>query len=119
MNEVYGNTFVALTEYTETHHGEYGKSGQWASSIHFVGMNRGVADKGRYSIYIYGNTFISNDLFVSAAWNSEVSMTVRIENNGFELAEEPAPTRGHTPFRGIGSKLIGVIRSGGNTFEGM
>ena len=32
MNEIYGNTIVALTSYRKTRHGGYGDSGQWAWS---------------------------------------------------------------------------------------
>ena len=117
MNEVYGNTFVALTEYERTRHGGYGRSGQWASGIFFVGMNRGPSAPGKYSITIHDNTFISNDLFVSAG--RPVTSTVRIERNTFKLADDPAPTEGHTPFRRIGDELEGKINAGANTFEGM
>jgi len=63
MNQVNSNTFVALTEYRQTRHGGYGDSGQWASSIYFVGMNKGPSQNGAYSIFIHDNQFISNDLF--------------------------------------------------------
>ncbi|MCZ7644869.1 MAG: fibronectin type III domain-containing protein [Planctomycetota bacterium] len=119
MNEVYGNTFVALTEYAKTHIGEYGKSGQWASSIFFVGMTQGPAQPGQYVLYLHDNTFVSNHLWISAAWNKEVNMTVRIEKNVFKLADAPAPAEGHQPFRGLGEKLTQAVLAGGNTFEGM
>lgn len=119
MNEVYRNTFIALTEYEKTHHGGYGASGQWASAVYFVGMTKGPAEEGKYSICLHDNTFISNHLFVSAGWRQEVSMTVRVEDNVFRLAKEPKPAQGHQPFRGIGERLISGIKEGGNTFEGM
>jgi len=117
MNEVYGNTIVALTEYKRTRHGGYARSGQWASAIFLVGMNNGPAQQGKYSIYIHDNEFISNDLFVSAG--RPVTNTVRIERNTFKLADAPAPTEGHTPYRRIGEALENAIKAGGNKFEGM
>ena len=117
MNEVYGNTFVALTEYRRTRHGGYGDSGQWASSIYFVGMKSGPAEEGKHSIYVHDNRFLSNDLFVSSG--APVNMTVRVERNTFVLATQPPPTAGHKPFRGLGAALTQAIRSGGNVFQGM
>lgn len=116
-NEVRDNTFVALTQYSRTRHGGYGDSGQWASAIYLVGMQRGPAEEGKYAIYVHGNQFLSNDLFVSSS--AEVNMTVRIEANRFTLATEPPPTEGHTPFRKIGRALEEGITAGGNSFEGM
>ncbi len=116
-NEVYDNTFIALTQYQETRHGGYGDSGQWASAIYLVGMDHGEASAGQHSIHVHDNTFISNDLFVSAS--TVVNMTVRIENNTFVLADDPPPTSSHTPFRNIGQPLEEAITSGGNTFQGM
>jgi len=117
MNEVYNNTFVALTEYTNTRHGGYGDSGRWASALFFVGMQRGPAQAGKYAIAIHDNAFISNDLFVSSG--RPVNMTVRIRNNSFTLADDPQPTEGHAPFRAIGEALEHGIKAGGNTFKGM
>ena len=119
MNEVYGNTFIALTEYKNTRHGGYGRSGQWASAIYFVGMERGPAAEGRYSIYIHDNTFLSNDLFASSGSRRGVTNTVRIERNTFKLADDPAPTEAHTALRNLGEELERRIQAGGNTFEGM
>lgn len=116
-NEISNNTFIALTEYEQTRHGEYGDSGEWASAIYLVGMNKGAASSGNYSVYVHDNTFISNDLFVSAS--TEVDMTVRIENNTFTLAADPPPTDGHTRYRKLGSALESAIESGSNTFNGM
>ena len=112
-NEVHGNTFVALTEYAHTRHGGYGDSGTWASSIHFVGMNRGDA-AGNESILIRNNEFISNDLFVSAS--APVDMAVRIEQNRFMLAATPSATEGRTDFRNIGGTLEEGIQHGRNVF---
>jgi hypothetical protein len=111
MNEVYNNTFIALTEYEKTRHGGYGDSGQWASAIHFVGMDRGPAQQSMYSIFIHDNRFISNDLFVSS--DRPVNMTVRIEKNTFTLASDPPPTEGRKAFRNIG----GLLQDGGGQFE--
>ena len=119
MNEVYNNTIVALTTYRRTRHGGYGRSGQWASGIYFVGMTSGPAEGGKYSIYIHDNTFISNDLFASSGSRRGVTNTVRIERNTFKLADDPAPTQGHTPFRGLGGALEAKIKAGNNKFEGM
>jgi len=116
MNEVYGNTFIALTEYRRTRHGGYGNSGQWASALYFVGMTGAPAREGKYSIYIHDNLFISNDLFASGRAGS---MTIRVEGNRFTLARTPEPTEGHRPFRGIGEDIQKAIRDGGNIFEGM
>ncbi len=119
MNEVHDNTIIALTSYPRTRHGGYGDSGQWASSIYFVGMDRGAARDGKYSIHIHDNTFISNDLFVSTGSRRGVTNTVRVERNTFKLVDDPAPTGGHTPFRNLGGDFEAAIKSGKNTFEGM
>jgi len=114
MNEVYENTFVALTEYRKTRHGGYGDSGQWASAIHFVGMDKARALRGKYSISIHDNRFISNDLFVSAG--RPVRMTVRIKDNSFSVFTQPPPTKGRRDFRNIGSKLEEQIKEGRNQY---
>ena len=119
MNEVYGNTFVALTTYERTRHGGYGRSGQWASAIYLVGMTHGPADEGKYAITIHDNTFISNDLFASTGSRRGVTSTVRIERNKFILAKDPKPTATHAPFRRLGKQLEEKIKAGNNTFEGM
>lgn len=115
MNEVYSNTFVALTEYRQTRHRGYGDSGQWASSIHFVGMNRGQSQTGAYSIFIHDNQFISNDLFASA--DQPVNMTIRIKRNRFTLSATPLPTKGRMAFRKIGTSLENLLGSEENVFE--
>jgi len=116
LNEVYDNTFVALTTYRETRHGGYGRSGQWAAAIYLVGMAHGPARPDAYAILIRNNRFISNDLFVSAS--QPVNMTVRIEGNRFALANDPPPTEGRTPFRRIGESLEAAVKAGGNVFRG-
>jgi len=115
MNEVYSNTFVALTEYRRTRHGGYGDSGQWASSIYFVGMNKGSSQNGAYSSFIHDNQFISNDLFVSA--DQLVNMTIRLERNRFSLPAAPLPTKGRMAFRNLGAALENRIGNEANVFE--
>ncbi len=116
MNEVYDNKFVALTEYKKTRHGGYGDSGQWASAIHLVGMDKGQAQQDMYSIFIHDNQFVSNDLFVSSG--RQVNMTVRIENNRFMLTDESLLTEGRKDFRNIGALLENQVRTEGNVFGG-
>lgn len=115
MNEVYDNRFIALTEYQKTRHGGYADSGQWASAVYFVGMDKGPAEAGKYSIYIHDNQFVSNDLFISSY--RPPNMSIRIENNRFVLGTQPPPTEGHTPFRGLGAELEKAVKAGGNIFE--
>jgi len=116
MNEIADNTFVALTEYRKTRHGGYGASGQWASAIYLVGMEKGPAEAGKYSAWIHDNRFVSNDLFVGSY--RPVNMTVRIEKNTFELATDPPPTETHQPFWRIGPELEAAVKAGGNVFKG-
>ena len=117
MNEIWGNTIVALTEYRKSHHGPYGKAGEWAAALYFVGMTRGPARPGNYSAWIHDNRFTSNDIFIGAT--RPVNMTIRIENNRFTLASEPRPTEGHAPFWRVGSALEKAVLAGKNRFEGM
>jgi hypothetical protein len=117
MNEVYNNTFIGLTEYKRTRHGGYGDAGAWATGVLFIGMDRGPAERGKYSIYLHDNTFVSNDLFVTSY--RRVTNTVRMERNTFKLQRDPTPTVGHTPFRAIGKPFEEIIKAGDNTFEGM
>jgi hypothetical protein len=117
MNEVYDNTFIALTEYEQTRHGPYGDSGQWAASLYLVGMDKGAAESGKHSVFVHDNEFHSNDLFVAAS--TEVDMTVRVEENTFTLATTPKPTSTHTPFRGLGAAFEEAIKAGKNAFVGM
>ncbi len=115
-NEVWGNTFVALTEYSQPRHGDYGDSGEWASPLMFVDMNHGPAGSGGYSILIRDNTFISNDLFLNSSYE-EVNMTVRLENNRFELVDSPPRTARTSRFRGVGAALEAVAQANGNQFS--
>ncbi len=114
MNEVYDNDIVALTHYRTERIGGYGRWGQWASAIHFVGMTRGPAPAGKYSAYIHGNRFVTNHLFASSG--RPVTQTVRIEKNTFTLAKAPPPVPTKSRFRRIGA-LEQAIKAGGNTFR--
>ncbi len=66
MNEIFGNTFIGITTYRQPRHGGYGDTGQWATAIMFVGMDKGPAEPGKYAAYIHDNTFFSNDLFLNS-----------------------------------------------------
>ncbi|MPY90359.1 MAG: hypothetical protein GEU99_20860 [Luteitalea sp.] len=114
-NEIYDNTFVALTTYETTWHGDYWNNGQWAAPLYFVAMTSGPADVGEYAAYIHDNKFFSNDLFVGAQ-DGEVNMTVRIEDNTFILVDDPPPTVGRQRYYQIGAALEAVVENGDNTF---
>jgi hypothetical protein len=118
MNEVYNNEIVAITYYRKIRRGGYGDSGQWASSIYFVGMKNGKADEGKYTVYIHDNVFKSNDVFVSG---DATNMDIRIEKNKFILLSDPAPTDSHAVFftRGLGQDIQNAVKAGGNEFIGM
>jgi hypothetical protein len=117
MNEIRDNTFVALSEYPVERIGTYGDSGEWASTLHLVGMDKGEAQPGNYSAYIHDNRFTSNHLFVSA--DRTVDMTVRVEENIFTLSSELPPLEGHRPFRNIDRPFAETIAAGANAFVGM
>ncbi len=117
MNEVYDNTFIALTEYSQTRHGGYGDSGEWASAIYLVAMDKGAANSGMYSVYVHNNKFISNDLFVGTGYT--FNMTVRIENNIFTLATGYSQTNSSSMFMGLSTSQENLIRDGGNQFIGV
>jgi hypothetical protein len=114
MNEIYDNDIVALTYYRSERIGGYGDSGQWASSIHLVGMTRRKAPAGKYSAYIHNNRFVTNHLFVSAT--SPVTQTVRIEKNSFALVKIPATVPAKARLRKLGP-LKRLVETGGNTFR--
>jgi len=101
MNEIFDNTFIALTWYQTPRHGGYGDSGQWAAAVYLVHMNQGPADAGNYAAYVHGNDFYTNDLFVGA--DLEPDMTIRIVNNTFTLVDDPTPMDETSRFRRIPS----------------
>ena len=118
MNEVYNNEIVAITHHNSSRRGGYGATGNWASSIYFVGMNKGSSPAGKYAIYIHDNTFRSNDCFISGRAGGP---TIRIEKNKFFLITEPHTTSNKTAIlsRGISSAVINAIKAGANEFHGM
>ncbi len=111
MNEVYNNKVISHTTYRATRHGPYGDSGEWASSIYFVGMTN-VSDQGLYSVYIHDNEFISNDLFISG--DIRETHIVRIEDNIFRLG--PEPTNEYAIFRSVPPAMQDRVLNGNNTF---
>ncbi|MEA2064412.1 MAG: right-handed parallel beta-helix repeat-containing protein, partial [Gemmatimonadota bacterium] len=114
MNEVYNNTFIALTEYSDIWHGGYGNTGNWASTIMFVSMDKGPASSGKYSAYVHDNQFVSNDLFLNGY--EEVNMTMLIKDNTFTLVKTPLLTERNSRFRAIGATLEDSIKAGNNVF---
>ena len=58
--------------------------------------------------FIHDNQFISNDLFASSG--RQVNMTVRVEENVFELSRDFPPTREREDFRWIGDLLESQIK---------
>jgi len=114
MNEVFDNTFVAITHFDKTRHGEYGDSGIWGSSVYFVGMNKGPAEPEKYSCYVHDNQFYSNDLFMSTDY--PMDMTVIFEDNTFTLVDRPLKTRRENRMRNLEQPVREAIRAG-NVFE--
>lgn len=114
MNEIYGNTFIGITHYREVWHGDYGNTGDWATAIMLIGMDRGPADPGKYSAYIHDNRFFSNDLFFNSGW--EVNMTIILENNTFTLLKEPFAVDRDNRIFDVGEAFEKVIRASQNTF---
>jgi hypothetical protein len=112
MNEVYNNTFIGITTYKDTRHGSYGDSGEWATSIMFVGMNKGPADSGKYSAYIHDNEFYSNDLFINS--HTKINMNIRLESNTFNLLDEPFTTKREHRIRNVGEEFENKIINGNN-----
>jgi hypothetical protein len=114
MNEIYGNTFIGITHYREVWHGDYGNTGDWATAIMLIGMDRGPADPGKYSAYIHDNQFFSNDLFFNSGW--EVNMTIKLENNTFTLLKEPFATERENRIFDVGEAFEKEVRASQNTF---
>ena len=100
LNEIYNNTFIGITTYKETRHGGYGDSGQWATAVMFVGMDKGAADPGKYSAYIHDNKFYSNDLFLNSY--TDINMDIKMERNDFQLLNEPFTTERDNRIRDVG-----------------
>ncbi len=115
MNEIYDNTFIGITTYAETRHGGYGDSGNWATALMLVGMDKGAADQGKYSAWIHDNRFYSNDLYVNSY--SSVNMDILIENNIFNLTNDPFTTERTGRIRNTGAGFDEKIHDGSNVFN--
>jgi hypothetical protein len=115
MNEIYNNTFIGVTTYKNTRHGDYGDSGEWATALMLVFMNKGPAEKGKYSAYIHDNQFYSNDLFVSSY--TDINMDIRMENNAFHLLKEPFTTTRVNRIRNVGADYEKQLLNGNNNFS--
>ena len=114
MNEIYNNTFIGVTTYKRTRHGDYGDSGEWATALMLVFMNKGPAEKGKYSAYIHDNQFFSNDLFVSSY--TDINMDVRLEDNTFHLLKEPFTTTRVNRIRNVGADYEKQLLDSNNNF---
>lgn len=114
MNEVYNNTFIGITHYKNTRHGDYGDTGEWATGIMLIWMKYGAADPGKYSTYVHDNKFFSNDLFINTG--TIVNMTVPIKHNTFTLLHEPFATEIENRIRGVGPGFEKQVRAGENVF---
>lgn len=114
MNEVYDNTFIGITHYKKTRHGDYGDTGEWATGIMLIWMKYGPAGPGKYSTYVHDNDFYSNDLFINTG--TVVNMTVPIKHNTFTLLHKPFATERADRIRGVGPDFEKNVRAGGNVF---
>jgi len=115
MNEIFNNTFIGITMFAKTRNGtEYGDAGEWATAIMLIGMTRGTADPGKYSAWLHDNKFYSNDLFFNSG--SDVNMTIRMENNTFELLKEPFATERNSRIYRVGEVFEKQIRESRNIF---
>ncbi|MCK5463549.1 MAG: hypothetical protein KAI95_11050, partial [Bacteroidales bacterium] len=114
MNEIYDNTFIGITHYKEVWHGDYGNTGDWATAIMMIGMDRGPADPGKYTAYVHDNQFFSNDLFFNSGW--EVDMTIKLENNTFTLLKEPFAIDRESRIFDVGESFEKEVRASKNTF---
>ncbi len=115
MNEIHGNTFIGITTYKNTRHGGYGDSGQWATSVMFVGMDKGAAQKGNYSAWIHDNNFLSNDLFLNSY--TSINMDIKMENNTFTLLNEPFSINRESRIRDVGADFENMVKANGNIFK--
>lgn len=114
MNEIYDNTFIGITHYKEVWHGDYGNTGDWATAIMLIGMDRGPADPGKYSAYVHDNQFFSNDLFFNSGW--KVNMTIKLEDNTFTLLKEPFAIDRDSRIFDVGEAFEKEVRASKNTF---
>ena len=114
MNEVYNNTFIGITHYKNTRHGDYGDTGEWATGIMLIWMKYGAAEPGKYSTYVHDNKFFSNDLFINTG--TIVNMTIPIKHNTFTLLHEPFVTERENRIRGVGPDFEKRVLSGDNLF---
>jgi len=114
MNEVYNNTFIGITHYKNTRHGDYGDTGEWATSIMLIWMKYGAAEPGKYSTYVHDNKFFSNDLFINTG--TIVNMTIPIKHNTFTLLHEPFATEMENRIRGVGPDFEKNVMAGENVF---
>lgn len=104
---VENNTFVALTEYAQAHHGsEYGKAGRWASALYFY--EAGSPATSHHAIAIRNNRFVSNDALVGSA-TASLRMTLLIEDNRF-LRWHPS-TEGATDCYNLSEERCQAIRA--------
>ncbi len=115
MNEVYDNTFIGITHYKKTRHGDYGDTGEWATAIMLIWMKYGPAEQGKYSTYVHDNRFYSNDLFINTG--TVVNMTVPVKHNTFTLLHKPFATERTDRIRGVGPVFEQQVRAGGNVFK--
>jgi len=114
MNEIYDNTFIGITHYKEVWHGDYGNTGDWATAIMLIGMDRGPADPGKYTAYVHDNQFFSNDLFFNSGW--KVDMTIKMEDNTFTLLKEPFAIDRDKRIFDVGVAFEKEIQASKNTF---
>ncbi len=115
MNEIYNNTFIGITTYKKTRHGEYGDSGEWATAVMFVMMNKGAADPGKYSAYLHDNQFFSNDLFINSY--TEINMNIKLEDNTFTLLTNPFATEREDRIRMVGDEYEAKARKANKFIE--
>ncbi len=114
MNEIYNNTFIGVTHYREVWHGDYGDTGDWATAVMLIAMDKGPADAGKYSAWVHDNQFYSNDLFFNSGW--EINMTLKFENNTFTLLKEPFAIKRENRIYDVGEWFENQIRNSPNTF---
>jgi hypothetical protein len=114
MNEIYNNTFIGITNYKTVWHGDYGDTGDWATSIMLIAMNKGPAEKGKYSAFVHDNQFYSNDLFFNSGW--KINMTIKLEDNVFTLLKKPFSIERDSRIFDVGEKFEKLVRESKNTF---